>query len=255
MMTYLHIGTDTLSPLLFREVTFDNSVKPSGGLWLTKQESADLYNPWVSYLSEHPHILFFKHIWDGYSIPCCLLTLKENTNLCQITNDTDLQAFYQKYRHQNYLDWIAVCQNYDGIELTFKNLSVNPLMAELAQEYCLDSTILFNLDCILNYRSGQVLPRDMYDDGYFDDYTFAFADTPKEILPWPETYPALLTAIKKFVNAQELRTLTLPEKAKIGEELNAKITNQFQAELESLAQENQVSAAKLSRTIARNILI
>ncbi len=259
MNTYLHVGTAELSPLLFRNVTAGYSQKPFGGLWLTKWNKDEVYNPWVSYLSEHPHLLFFKDIWDGQSIPCCLINLQDQSHILEIKDDSDLAFLNQHYTPDEEINWSLLSQQFAGIDFSFHNISSNPELGNLLKDFCLDSTILFNLSCIAYYQSGKIIPQGIYGEGCFEDYTFAIDAEKKVISPLPNDYLFLVQNINGFIkdilHQKLITSLTFEQKSKIYQEIATKVENYFQDQIAFLAQEHHVSEIKLTRTLIENALI
>ena len=91
-MKYLTVGTDEIVKDLFREVedTESSSMKPRGGLWLTKYEN-EHYNEWVDYLLEDSVAFYYKSsehsLWEQ---PCSLVKLNEDANIYQLESQMSL---------------------------------------------------------------------------------------------------------------------------------------------------------------------
>ena len=259
MATYLHVGTNKISACLFRQVKNGYSAKPYGGLWLTKQSEDTIYNAWVGYLSEHPHLLYFKGYDDLTNIPCALIELKPNTKIYQIANDTELSTFQKKYGQPQKTDWLKLSKEYDGIDLTFSKLGSNPQLSSLMKDYCLDSTIIFNAQCLKNYEPGFITGLHIYNDGCFDDYTMTFTGQKYPLSPAPKSYFLLAQQIKIYVQnyliAKNLTDLTFEKYLKIFTEIQNCVTEHFQKAIAEVAKESNTNELVLTKTLVDNTLL
>ena len=189
-MKYLTVGTSEIKEELFREIedTDPVSIKPRGGLWLTKYEN-EYYNEWVDYLLEDSVALFYKSkgnsIWEQ---PCSLVTLKESSNILQLVNSDTFNLLKEKY----YLDddkfsYQAISHIYDGIFVDMYKLlyDADDKTRKRLYKFGVNSLILFNLDCIEYYQSGVVLiePFD-FEYGYCEEsnYKICCDNVKKKIL-------------------------------------------------------------------------
>ncbi len=259
MATYLHVGTNKISACLFRQVKNGYSVKPYGGLWLTEQKDDTVYNAWVGYLSEHPHLLYFKGYADLTNIPCTLIELKANAKIYQITSDPELITFQKSYVTPEKINWQLLSQEYDGITINFSDLSRNPNLSSLIKDYCLDSTILFNPHCLKNYEPGFITGLYIYNDGCFDDYTMTFTGQKYPIMPAPLSYFTLSEQIKNYVAnyliAKGLTNLTFELYLKIFTEVQNCVTDHFQKAIKDVANESKTDELILTKTLVDNALL
>ena len=260
MKTYLHVGTDNISRILFRQVKIGYSlVKPVGGLWLTKYEMSDEYNAWVSYISEHPHILYYKGIEDLTNIPCCLVTIDDNCHTFYLDSDDNLTYLKNKYGIKNTFNWPKLSQDYDAIDISFKNTYHNPELAKLMKDYCLSSFILFNPNMIKSYVPGKIMALDIYGDGYFDDYHFTFSNDEQKLDPLDGNYVILLNQVMEYVHnflkSKGLTDMSYSKTSRLFTEIEKCVLEHYQDALEKMAHDNNVPTLKLTRTLIENALI
>ena len=161
-MKYLTVGTNEITRELFRNIedTDASSMKPRGGLWLTKYEN-EYYNEWIDYLLEDSVTFYYKSkgssIWEQ---PCSLVTLNESANILKLADNDTLNLLKKKY----YLDddkfsYQALSRNYDGVYVDMYNLlhDTDLKTRDRLYKFGVNSLVLFNLDCIDYYQSGVVL--------------------------------------------------------------------------------------------------
>ena len=164
-MEYLTVGTNEIKKELFIPIK-DNEVniyKPKGGLWLTEyNEKYKNYNAWVDYLIDNPDIFFYKNreanIWKQ---PCSLVTLKENTNIFMLENNTDYSYLKNNYPlDDKRFSYEMLVHKYDGSYVDtlklLKDTNDNNAL-KLIMQFAVNSLVLFNLDCIDYYKSGYIL--------------------------------------------------------------------------------------------------
>lgn len=260
MQTYLHVGTNNISRILFRQVKIGYSLaKPVGGLWLTEQQMSDEYNAWVSYISEHPHILYYKGIEDLTNIPCCLVNVYSNCHTFYLDNDDNLAFLKAKYGIKDTFNWPKLSQDYDAINVSFKKIYQNPELAKLMKDYCLDSYILFNPDMIKSYIPGKITALDIYGDGYFDDYRFTFSSDEQKLAPLDDNYVILLNQVIEYVHTflknKGLTDMSYSKASQLFAEIEKCVLEHYQKSLEKIAYDNNVSTLKLTRTLIENALV
>ena len=171
-MQYLTVGTDEIYQSKFRPVgNRTDSIKPTGGLWLTKYYNR-CNNDWVNYLLENPDTLYSKT--DGEDIyvqPCSLVTLKDNSFIYMLRDDISYRFLMNCYSdvHEK-LSFERLSLDFDGMFIDLSSLkdNMNGLIPfQMLDEYSVDTLILFNLDCIDYYQSGKVIidydPSSIYD--------------------------------------------------------------------------------------------
>ena len=186
-MKYLTVGTSEIKDEIFRKVedTDATSVKPRGGLWLTKYEN-DHYNEWVDYLLEDPIAFYYKStgssVWEQ---PCSLVTLNDSANLFILNSKDALEYLKRNYPlDDDKFSYQAISNIYDGIYVDMYKLlhEVNDLRF---YKFCVNSLVLFNLNCIDCYQSGivNIEPFD-YEYGYCEApvYDIKCEDVKKRIL-------------------------------------------------------------------------
>ena len=159
IMKYLTVGTNEIVKDLFREVedTESSSMKPRGGLWLTKYEN-EHYNEWVDYLLEDSVAFYYKSkgssIWEQ---PCSLVTLRENANILELSDGNTLDSLKRKYYlNDDKFSYQELSHYYDGIFVDMYKL-LHDVNDQRLYKFGVNSLILFNLDCIEYYQSGLVL--------------------------------------------------------------------------------------------------
>ena len=87
ILQYLTVGRSELKGVRpVEDRSEPSSLKPLGGLWLTKYED-ERYNSWVDYLLSDIRVLYFKNISGSiWEQPCSLVTLKETANILYLNN-------------------------------------------------------------------------------------------------------------------------------------------------------------------------
>ncbi len=183
IMKYLTVGRDELTTV--RKVEDTETIKPRGGLWLTKYEN-EHYNEWVDYILEDTVALVYKSrgssIWKQ---PCSLVTLKESANIFTL-NDADSLSFLKDRYPQvdNKFSYSELSKDYDGIYVDMYKLLMKVDDSRF-YKFGVNSLILFNFDCIDYYQSGMVdiEPFD-YEYGYCEtvNYEIKCNDAKKRIL-------------------------------------------------------------------------
>ena len=160
-MEYLTVGTSEITRERFLPVedTEPNSLKPRGGLWLTKYHN-EHFNEWVDYLLEDPTTFYYKS--KGHSLwmqPCSLVTLSKSANIYTLKDNDGLSFLKDNYPlTDDKFSYEAISRKYDGIYVDLyellKNVDSNTAMR--LYKFGVSSLILFNLDCIEYYNSGVV---------------------------------------------------------------------------------------------------
>lgn len=160
METYLSVGTNQILMDLHQPIKNGQS-KPTGGLWATIHDTKyPNYNPWIDFLTYHPHILFYKGAKQSpLLIPATLITLKESANIFLINNHNQLE-FLKKYypSKDGWIDFEKISNDFDGIfidlKCTFSDITLED--KEKIATFAVSSLIIFNLGCIKHYQKATV---------------------------------------------------------------------------------------------------
>jgi len=164
-MKYLTVGTKELKNNMLYEVedveNF-NALKPRGGLWLSEQNENLTYNRWIDYLIEHPYTLRRKSKNNEIFIqPCTLVSLKEVAKIFRLETPEQYAYLINNYPHNSgkKFSYEDLSVDYDGIFVnidTLTRLTSDWVLKENLDRFSINSLILFNLDCIDYYQSGEV---------------------------------------------------------------------------------------------------
>ncbi len=174
-MQYLTVGRSELKGVRPVENNYEpSSLKPLGGLWLTKYET-ERYNSWIDYLLGEMELFYFKSrnhsIWRQ---PCSVVMLKENANLLSLSNHDELVSLSEKYplvgnehlRVESLYDsskkfsYEDISKLYDGIYFNLSELLLSEkdnAIYNMLYKFSVSSLVLFNADCIDYYQSGVVM--------------------------------------------------------------------------------------------------
>lgn len=152
---YLSVGKGSLDPESFEPIKNTDSIKPLGGLWATKHNlNSVCYNDWVNYLTENPAIFYHKYM--GCDIPSVFFALKEDANILNINCKTMLNiAKHIHHTEDGQLDFEKLAEVYDGVYIDVRGLHKDG-MHEYEDLYCVNTLILFNLNCIDYYKQALV---------------------------------------------------------------------------------------------------
>ncbi len=257
MASYLTVGIDNISGALFRSVKRGTDIKKaSGGLWLTKYQP--IGNPWLEYISDKPYLLIYKGIKDLTRIPCSLVTLKDQTNLFILDSDAKLDYLMKHYGNAEFFSYPLLSQDYDGIYIDFSKNKNHPKLDKLYPSFCLDSLILFNLNCISYYQEGEIHPLGFYDEFCFEDYEIVISPEQKEIIPVSPEYQLLAEQVTTYVNAflqtKGLTSLSPEAYAKLVHEIYDVVTAHLSTSLEDVAGKEKVNTRSLTYTLIDNAI-
>lgn len=257
MASYLTVGTNNISQALFRRVKKGINIdKVFGGLWLTKYQP--IGNAWIEYISDKPHLLIFKGIQDFSHIPCSLVTLKDQAKIFYLDDDAKLDYLRKHYGNGKFFSYPLLSQDYDGIYIDFSKNKAHPALSELYSAFCVDSLILFNLDCIAYFQPGEIHPMGFYDDLCFEDYEIVISPEQKEIIPVSPEYALLAQQVTSYVNdflqTRKLNNLTPAAYTKLESEIYEVVTKHLNLALESVAQKEKVSKRSLTYTLINNAI-
>ena len=190
-MKYLTVGTNDITYKLFRKIedTDDSSMKPRGGLWLTEYNSKN-YNDWVEFIINDPVVFYYKsRHYSMWKQPCSLVTLKDDVNLFNLSNKSDLNYLIERYPLGNQkFSYQQISDYYDGIFINMYDLLYGIKDDEIRKnifKFGVNSLILFNLDCIDYYQSGivSIQPFDFeYGTGEDTNYEIIYDNEKKKIL-------------------------------------------------------------------------
>ena len=223
MTTYLSVGTNKILKELEQPIKNGNP-KPTGGLWTTIHDTRyPTYNPWIEFLSIHPHILFYKNAQGNpFQIPAVLIALKETVKIFTLENANQL-AFLKKYypTTDEWIDFEKLSKDYDGIFIDLTNIyrSATEEDRKSFANYAVSSLILFNLDCIKHYQQAivDIEPFDYECENEFMNY---------EIVVKPQKYPIteMDTITKEFINRVKDRITPAINEQKLYQDLDTSIT-------------------------------
>ena len=157
---FLHVGTNTISKkgqIDIHDKKNPLTLKPSGGLWFSDYCS-DLYNSWVDFLLERPYLLRFKggSKSDIYVQPCSIVTLRKDANIFLLNNVDQFSYLLKNYSYDdNKFSYEKLSMDYEGIYVDFWFFLRHGFSK--FYDFCLNSLILFDLDAIDYYYSGNVM--------------------------------------------------------------------------------------------------
>ena len=186
MNKYLTVGTNNISKDLFRSVV-DDGIKPRGGLWLTVYKYNN-FNEWVDYLLMQRYLLFYKSCGNNpFNQLCSVVTLKDNANIYLLNSRNDLKYLFYNYPYYDNFSYNELSKYYDGIYVNLVKflLCGDDYSNDLVKAFGVSSLILFNLDCIDYYQSGNIMiePFDYEDNSFFDySYDINYDSVKKKIL-------------------------------------------------------------------------
>ena len=193
---YLTVGTKEINYNKFRKVSnynHDSKYKLSGGLWLAKHYDGINYSVWMDYVFNHKNVLFYKYgkylnNEYGWKIPCSLVELNSNNNIFLLDDIDKYDYLRNKYSlDKDSISYEDMALDYDGIYIKLGwTLKKNNYKYDRFSSFGVDSLILYNLDCINNYNSGDILiERFNIDDYYMYDnilYDINISDEKKKVL-------------------------------------------------------------------------
>ena len=251
--TFLHIRKNNLSNLTFHQIkdgTFshDTFTKPTGGLWLTRQDiTNNLANEWVEYLAWHPYITIYGHYLnaDGCAMNCLLAKLKNKAKIFNLDSIEKLNYLQTKYPSPNLFSYEALSSDYDGIYINIAKFYRFPIYKTYMQFFAVNTLLLFNLNCIEYYYPGIITIDDLDEEFQFNCYHINLSKEKKEILPISLNYQILQTKI-----AQLLPSLITDKDT---QQLITFINHKFSEEIAEIATENQVSQPQLVLSLVANL--
>lgn len=193
-MNYLSIGTNTLNKDLFLDIKNTNTSKPQGGIWATEHEYPT-YNPWVDYLCDHPHLLFYKNY--GYpNLPAVYLTLKEDAKIFNLASEEDISYLKEHYPYNNWINFEKLSKDYDGIFIDYHKLHNNPQI----NPYSVNTLILFNPNCIMYYQVATVVIEHLDFDNHTEMYDYRIDISEEKItLEESSIYQELFQKAKEYL--------------------------------------------------------
>ena len=155
---YLSVGKDIIEPEKFKPIINTEKQKPEGGFWATKHELKCIcYNPWMDYITEHPHLIFYKYPDNYPVIPAVFFTLKSEANILNIESAEQYLELKKEYPGQNdNIDFELLSEFYDGVFISIPALSRKKETDDADKEFSVSSLILFNLNCIESYRQASI---------------------------------------------------------------------------------------------------
>lgn len=194
-MKYLTVGTKNIREEEFRKIEdtdFKNSMKPVGGMWFTEFDNhLKNYNSWVDFMLSRPYLLFYKSQLrndNPFVQPCSVVSLKSDINLYVLHNDQTLDYLMKCFPKNGKFSYEDLSNYYDGIYVNLHNLFLGKYDMNVLKKFSsfdVSSLVLFNLDCIDYYQSGDVFidPFD-YESGveFPEGYEIKINDVKKKIL-------------------------------------------------------------------------
>ena len=213
MQTYLTIGTNQILADLHQPIK-NGQTKPTGGLWATlHNDNYPHYNPWIEFISIHPHILFYKNPHGNpFLLPASLITLKNNANIFILKSSNQLE-FLKKYYPTNdgWIDFEKLSQDFDGIFIDISSIYNNAKQEDKCKiaEFAVSTLIIFDLNCIEHYQKAKVdiEPFDYEFEKEFTNYTIVIEKEVQKITDSSSEIGSLITQIK----SQELESLPVSE--------------------------------------------
>lgn len=176
---YIMVGAPIITKEIFRKVLIplDNySYKPSGGFWSSLYIGNTGISDWFSYLQDARSIARYKDVNSS-----TIFTLKEESKILTINNHEQILELARKYPSYHHIlgsheeitqsntifDFIKISGDYDGIYINY-NMIVNENKTSVLNKFSVNSLLLFNLDCIKEYRSAPII--------YDIDYPYCFPE-------------------------------------------------------------------------------
>lgn len=210
MKKYITIGTKNIAKDAFRQILrphYKGFHKPNGGLWSCEFISKiNCISQWHDYLLyEDRETANYKNLNAG-----ALFTLKDNSKIITLDNtDKIIQTSieYPSYHHmllnddyQNKLqiiDYEALSKDYDGVYVSINQLGFNDISLTFLP-WSVDTLLLFNLDCILEYQSVDIYTSSHY---YGMPPYITNISSPKQVLPYNENYKYIYNYIKEIFDS------------------------------------------------------
>lgn len=204
MNKFISIGTDQILADLEQPIK-NNGTKPIGGLWASPYyPEYPNYNPWMEYMLNNIHILFYKrHGQDPFNIPAAVITLNDNANIFQLANIDALNFLKQNYpTPDGWIDFEKMALDFDGIYIDVNKLRFSASNTDNIRidRFGVNSLLLFNLTCI-NYYQKSLIVIEPFD--FTDSYDYITYDIKVDInyqhidQPNPKINE-LIAAIKKL---------------------------------------------------------
>lgn len=189
-MNYLTVGTKEIRRDKFRKIEdtdLSGSMKPRGGMWFTEYDkNIKSYNVWVDFILERPNILFYKNRGKNPFVqPCSIITLNADVNLYALHNGATLDYLLKCFPYKDKFSYEDMSKYYDGIYVNMSSLNFCNYDEKVIKKFSsfdINSLILFNLDCINYYQSGEINiePFDYEGDPYCDKYYEIKIDSEKK---------------------------------------------------------------------------
>ena len=170
---YIMVGAPIITKEIFRKVLIplnNYSFKPSGGFWASQFRNNIGISDWFTYLQDARSIARYKDLNQS-----TLFTLKNSARI--LTLDTfektmelaekypsyhQIQGFYSDItKEYTIFDFAKLSKDYDGIYIDY-NKFVNQNKTRVFDTLSVNSLLLFNLDCIEEYRKAPIA-FDIYD--------------------------------------------------------------------------------------------
>lgn len=164
---YIMVGAPIITKEIFRKVLIplnNYSFKPSGGFWSSIYIDNIGISDWFSYLQDARGIAVYKNLNQS-----TIFTLKDSAKI--LTIDTlekvlelaqkyqsyhQIQGFYSEITNENKIfDFGKLSQDYDGIYIDY-NKFINQNQTIVFDNLSVNSLLLFNLDCIKEYRKAHI---------------------------------------------------------------------------------------------------
>ena len=164
---YIMIGTNTITKDIFRKVLrpLNNySFIPNGGFWASEYIDDEKISQWFQYLLNNTEIIEKKDINSAV-----IFTLKNNTKLLIINNYYQILELAKKYPSYHHIlgyndeiterttsiDFEKLSKHYDCVYIDYKNIQ-NENKTNVFREWDINTLLLFNLDCIKEYKQVEI---------------------------------------------------------------------------------------------------
>ena len=169
---YITIGNPIITKDVFKQILrpLDNySHKPIGGLWASEATSL-IYGicPWYNYLLDARGIANCISQYKDLT-KAAIFTLKENANILTIDTYKQIQELSVQYPSHHHIlyyydkitpsttifDFEEIAKIYDGVYINYDKLILDTRTI-VFNSWSVNTLLLFNLDCIKEYKTAQI---------------------------------------------------------------------------------------------------
>lgn len=167
--TYIMIGSPIITREIFRKTLkpLDNySFKPEGGFWASKHINNFGYiSDWFQYLIDADSIARYKDLNHS-----TIFTLKDDAKILTIDSAKTVLELAKKYPSYHHIlgyykemdnsttifDFEKLAEDFDGVYINYDAFFYS-LDTKVFNDFSSNSLLLFNLDCIKEYRSASII--------------------------------------------------------------------------------------------------